>query len=189
MISRSDFADVGSQWSDARVIAPLVLAIVFFIAFLGVEIFVAPEPVMAPAMLRQRIPVLVSISNFLVGACNFSVTYFFPMWFQVVTLESASTAGTSHDPTLVHYFPYPTNLPHLSLPFPNSMSMLTEHIRRAPPDAEQCFDVHRLGVRGLGDAPHRPLQDAQSHIWDLPNHWRHAHLAHARGFWPDPVLA
>jgi hypothetical protein len=104
MISGSDFADVGSQWSDARVIAPLALAIVFFIAFLGVEIFVAPEPVMAPAMLRQRIPVLVSISNFLVGACNFSVTYFFPMWFQVVTLESASTAGTSHDPTLVHYF-------------------------------------------------------------------------------------
>ncbi|KAJ6509153.1 vacuolar amino acid permease [Mycena vitilis] len=80
-------------WSDVRVIAPLVLAIVFFISFLAVEIFVAPEPVMAPAMLRQNIPVLVSASNFLVAACNFSVTYFFPMWFQVVTLESASTAG------------------------------------------------------------------------------------------------
>ncbi|KAJ6548100.1 MFS general substrate transporter [Mycena vulgaris] len=80
-------------WSDARVIAPLVLAIVFFVAFLGVEIFVAPEPVMAPSMLRQKIPVLVSASNFLVAACNFSVTYFFPMWFQVVTLQSASTAG------------------------------------------------------------------------------------------------
>ncbi|KAJ7500453.1 major facilitator superfamily domain-containing protein [Mycena galericulata] len=80
-------------WSDARVIAPLVLAIVFFGAFLVVEIYIAPEPVMAPAMLRQKIPVLVSASNFLVAACNFSVTYFFPMWFQVVTLESASTAG------------------------------------------------------------------------------------------------
>ncbi|KAJ7932806.1 vacuolar amino acid permease [Mycena leptocephala] len=80
-------------WSDARVIAPLTLAIVFFFAFLGVEIFIAPEPVMAPAMLRMKIPVLVSASNFLVAACNFSVTYFFPMWFQVVTLESASTAG------------------------------------------------------------------------------------------------
>ncbi|KAJ7066838.1 vacuolar amino acid permease [Mycena belliarum] len=80
-------------WSDARVIAPLVLAIVFFFFFLGVELFVAPEPVMAPSMLRQKIPVLVSASNFLVAACNFSVTYFFPMWFQVVTLQSASTAG------------------------------------------------------------------------------------------------
>ena len=67
--------------------------LVFFIAFLIVEIYVAPEPVMAPALLRQKVPVLVSASNFLVAACNFSVTYFFPMWFQVVTLESASTAG------------------------------------------------------------------------------------------------
>ncbi|KAJ7221383.1 vacuolar amino acid permease [Mycena pura] len=83
----------GFPWLDTRVIVPLVLAAVFFFTFLGVEIFVAPEPVMAPAMLRQKIPVLVSASNFLVAACNFSVTYFFPMWFQVVTLQSASTAG------------------------------------------------------------------------------------------------
>ncbi|KAJ7500463.1 hypothetical protein B0H11DRAFT_782964 [Mycena galericulata] len=48
--------------------------------------------VIAPFMLRQKIPVLVSASNFLVSACNFSVTYFLPMWFQVVTLESATTA-------------------------------------------------------------------------------------------------
>ncbi|KAJ7672431.1 major facilitator superfamily domain-containing protein [Mycena polygramma] len=80
-------------WSDARVIVPLVLGIVFFILFLIVEIYIAPEPVMAPFLLRQKIPVLVSASNFLVAGCNFSVTYFFPMWFQVVTLESASTAG------------------------------------------------------------------------------------------------
>ncbi|KAJ7232027.1 vacuolar amino acid permease [Mycena haematopus] len=80
-------------WLDARVIVPLTLGIVFFLTFLVVEIFVAPEPVMAPALLRQKIPVLVSMSNFLVGGCNFSITYFFPMWFQVVTLESASTAG------------------------------------------------------------------------------------------------
>ncbi|KAF7295895.1 Vacuolar amino acid permease [Mycena chlorophos] len=78
---------------DPRVLVPLILAVIFFLAFLVVEIFVAPEPVMAPALLRQKVPVLVSASNFLVAACNFSVTYFFPMWFQVVTLESASTAG------------------------------------------------------------------------------------------------
>ncbi|KAJ7753413.1 vacuolar amino acid permease [Mycena maculata] len=80
-------------WSDARVIVPLVLGIVFFFGFLVVEIYIAPEPVMAPFLLHQKIPMLISASNFLVSACNFSVTYFFPMWFQVVTLESASTAG------------------------------------------------------------------------------------------------
>ncbi|KAJ7765625.1 MFS general substrate transporter [Mycena metata] len=80
-------------WSDARVIVPFVLSLVFSVCFLGVEIFIAPEPVMAPSMLRQQVPVLISASNFLVASCNFAVTYFFPMWFQVVTLESASTAG------------------------------------------------------------------------------------------------
>ncbi|KAJ7169257.1 MFS general substrate transporter [Mycena crocata] len=83
----------GLPWSDARVSLPLALGIVFFLAFLVVEIYIAPEPVMAPFLLKQRIPVLISASNFLVSACNFSVTYFFPMWFQVVTLESAATAG------------------------------------------------------------------------------------------------
>ncbi|KAF7342299.1 Vacuolar amino acid permease [Mycena venus] len=80
-------------WPEHQVIVPFILAIVFFVAFLGVEIYVAPEPVMAPAMLRQKIPLLVSASNFFVSMCSFSVTYFFPMWFQVVTMESAATAG------------------------------------------------------------------------------------------------
>jgi hypothetical protein len=66
---------------------PLILAILFFLIFLGVELFVAREPVMGLAMFRQKIPVPVGASNFLVSACNFSVIYFFLMWFQVVTLE------------------------------------------------------------------------------------------------------
>ncbi|KIY46255.1 MFS general substrate transporter [Fistulina hepatica ATCC 64428] len=80
-------------WSHPFVVAPLVSTFVAAIIFVLIELFVAPEPVMAPFLLRQRIPVLVSTSNFFVGACNFSVTYFFPMWFQTVLLTSASTAG------------------------------------------------------------------------------------------------
>ncbi|KAE9408977.1 MFS general substrate transporter [Gymnopus androsaceus JB14] len=80
-------------WADARVIVPLVLSIVFFLSFVFVEIYVAPEPVLAPFLLKQRIPVLVGVSNFLVASCNFSITYFFPMWFQTVMLTNASTAG------------------------------------------------------------------------------------------------
>ncbi|KAF9060230.1 MFS general substrate transporter [Rhodocollybia butyracea] len=80
-------------WSDARVIAPLVLSIVFFILFVLVELYVAPEPVLAPFLLKQRIPVLVGMSNFLVSITNFTITYFFPMWFQTVMLTNASIAG------------------------------------------------------------------------------------------------
>ena len=81
------------QWSSATVIVPLTLSAVFFVLFVFVEFHVAPEPVLAPFLLKQKIPVLVGISNFLVATCNFSVTYFFPMWFQVVASTSASTAG------------------------------------------------------------------------------------------------
>ncbi|TRM58173.1 major facilitator superfamily domain-containing protein [Schizophyllum amplum] len=80
-------------WSDATVIVPFVLSIVFFILFIVVELFVAEEPVMAPHLLRQKIPVLVGMSNFLVACTNLAVMYFFPMWFQTVLLTSAATAG------------------------------------------------------------------------------------------------
>ncbi|KAJ7684310.1 vacuolar amino acid permease [Mycena polygramma] len=80
-------------WSDAWVITPLVLAFVFILLFFVVEVFVASDPVLDPAMMRQKVPLLVGGSNFLAALCNFSVNFFFPMWFQVVTRESASTAG------------------------------------------------------------------------------------------------
>ncbi|TFY81589.1 hypothetical protein EWM64_g2423 [Hericium alpestre] len=80
-------------WEEATVYVPLALSIVFFIAFVVFELCLAPEPMLAPFLLKQKIPVLVGISNFLVANCNFAVMYFFPMWFQTVTLSSASMAG------------------------------------------------------------------------------------------------
>lgn len=67
---------------------------VFSFAFVYIELYVAPEPVLAPFLLKQKIPVLVGISNFLVATCNFTVMYNFPTWFQTVMLTSASEAGT-----------------------------------------------------------------------------------------------
>ncbi|KAG6909882.1 hypothetical protein DXG01_014691 [Tephrocybe rancida] len=80
-------------WSNPSVIASITVTAVSFIAFLLVELYVAQEPVLAPALLKQKIPVLVGISNFLVATCNYSVNYFYPMWFQIVMSTSASTAG------------------------------------------------------------------------------------------------
>jgi hypothetical protein len=72
---------------------PLTLSIAFAVIFVFVELYVAPEPVLAPFLLQQKIPVLVGISNFLVAMCNFSVMYNFPTWFQTVMLTNASEAG------------------------------------------------------------------------------------------------
>ncbi|PPR05145.1 hypothetical protein CVT26_012231 [Gymnopilus dilepis] len=80
-------------WSHPSVIASITCAGVFAIAFLIAELFISPEPVLARFLLKQRIPVLVGCSNFLVAMCNFSIMYFFPMWFQTVPMTNASTAG------------------------------------------------------------------------------------------------
>ncbi|KAF5387165.1 hypothetical protein D9615_002098 [Tricholomella constricta] len=88
----------GLRWSNPTVIVSVSVAAVCAVAFLLVELFLAREPVLAPFLLKQRIPVLVGTSNFLVATCNFSIIYFFPMWFQTVQSTSASTAG-------LHLFP------------------------------------------------------------------------------------
>ncbi|CCM04545.1 uncharacterized protein FIBRA_06726 [Fibroporia radiculosa] len=80
-------------WSSPAVFVPVILAIVFAVAFVVFELCIAPEPVLAPRLLKERIPVLVGMSNFLVATCNFTVMYNFPTWFQTVLLTSASEAG------------------------------------------------------------------------------------------------
>lgn len=83
------------QWSSPVVYASLLLSGIFTMAFLAIELFIASEPVLAPSILQQRVPVLVGMSNFLVATSNFSVWYNFPTWFQTVLLTSASEAGKS----------------------------------------------------------------------------------------------
>ncbi|KAH9939440.1 MFS general substrate transporter [Amylocystis lapponica] len=80
-------------WSAPAVYVPLILAGVFALAFVAVELHIAPEPMLAPGLLTERIPVLVGLSNFFTATCNFAVMYNFPTWFQTVLLTSASEAG------------------------------------------------------------------------------------------------
>ncbi|EKM83277.1 hypothetical protein AGABI1DRAFT_111711 [Agaricus bisporus var. burnettii JB137-S8] len=80
-------------WGSPTVVGSIAAAIVSIITFLVIELYIAPEPIMAPYILKQRIPRLVGASNFLVANCNLTVMYFFPLWFQTVMLSNASTAG------------------------------------------------------------------------------------------------
>lgn len=80
-------------WSHPYVIGCLASSAIFAFAFVLLEFFVAPEPVLAPHLLKQKIPVLIGMSNFLVALCNFTVMYYFPMWFQTVMKTKASVAG------------------------------------------------------------------------------------------------
>ncbi|KAF7295800.1 Vacuolar amino acid permease [Mycena chlorophos] len=80
-------------WPHPTVLIPLVLTIASFVAFIFIELRIAPEPIMPASLLVQRVTVLIGASNSFVTACTFSLTYFFPLWFQVVELKSAATAG------------------------------------------------------------------------------------------------
>ncbi|KAG1731216.1 major facilitator superfamily domain-containing protein [Suillus paluster] len=66
-------------WSNQWVYVPLALAGIFFVVFILVELLVAPEPMMAPSLLKQKVPILIGASNVLVSSCSLSVMYFFPM--------------------------------------------------------------------------------------------------------------
>ncbi|PVF97617.1 MFS general substrate transporter [Serendipita vermifera] len=89
------------SWSHPYVWSSLICMVISLFGFVLVELYVSPEPIMAPFLLHQRIPVLVSASNFLVSICNLAVTYFFPVWFETVKLDSTSSAGAHVAPNSV----------------------------------------------------------------------------------------
>ena len=92
------------QWFNPSVWISFAASITFTVLFLLVEIYGAVEPVLAPYLLTQKVPVLVCCSKALVAVCNLSVTYYFPTWFQTLMLTSASTAGKINNITIVDFF-------------------------------------------------------------------------------------
>ncbi|KAH7335239.1 MFS general substrate transporter [Rhizoctonia solani] len=80
-------------WDSAPVVTCLVIMVVAAVAFLVIELKLAYEPMLAPSLLRESVPVIIGYSNALVSMCNFAIMYFFPMWFETVQLQSASVAG------------------------------------------------------------------------------------------------
>ncbi|GJJ11795.1 hypothetical protein Clacol_006033 [Clathrus columnatus] len=85
-------------WNTPCVLVTLIMSIVMFITFLVVELCIARQPILAPSLLKQRVPVSVGISNLLMAASSLCCLYFFPMFFETVMLTSASVAG-------LHLFP------------------------------------------------------------------------------------
>ncbi|KAH0828781.1 major facilitator superfamily domain-containing protein [Lanmaoa asiatica] len=80
-------------WTDCRVVIPLTLSLLSLGLLLLIECCIAPEPILPPSLLTNKVPALVSLTNYFLGVCNFSIMYFIPLWFQTVSLDSASIAG------------------------------------------------------------------------------------------------
>ena len=63
------------QWTDFRVIGSIALSVSAFVTFVVLELLVVPAPILAPFLLRRRIPILVSTSNLLIAYCNFASAF------------------------------------------------------------------------------------------------------------------
>ena len=81
-------------WSDARVVAPLVLGPVLLLAFVGVEGWVIGENAITPArIIRQRSIAAGIATNMGLGAVLLVSTFYLPIWFQAIKGVPAVDAG------------------------------------------------------------------------------------------------
>ncbi|GAA6032612.1 hypothetical protein JCM8097_004838 [Rhodosporidiobolus ruineniae] len=86
-------ADKNYPWSSPLVWAPLIAFAVAGVAFVAVEAFWSPEPVMPLRILKDRNGLFVALANFTTSFVSFSVLYFFPQFFEIVKQNTASQAG------------------------------------------------------------------------------------------------
>jgi len=79
-------------WDSAFVIGLGVLAVLALVAFVAVERR-APEPVLPPALFRNRVVVLASLLSFVIGFALFGALTYLPLFQQVVRGLSPTASG------------------------------------------------------------------------------------------------
>ncbi|KAK3374278.1 major facilitator superfamily-domain-containing protein [Lasiosphaeria ovina] len=80
-------------WSSPWVISSLLGSLVLFALFLVVEAQTSAIPVIPLRLLRGRLPLSVQFANICAGVAAYAYLFNLPLFFQVVLLDSASTAG------------------------------------------------------------------------------------------------
>ncbi|KAF4979372.1 hypothetical protein FZEAL_4413 [Fusarium zealandicum] len=80
-------------WSSPWVIGSLVGSIFLFALFLLVEAKTSAIPVIPLHLLRGRLPIATQAANVCAGMAAYGYLFMLPLFFQVVLLDSATTAG------------------------------------------------------------------------------------------------
>ncbi|KAJ3091152.1 hypothetical protein HK100_007261, partial [Physocladia obscura] len=95
-------------WNSAQVIATFVASVVLFVVFAYVELKVAKEPIVPPAIfINSSVPAFLVI-NVAMGAAFLAGVYYISLFFQVVFNDSATDAG-------LHIIPFVCGIVLLSL--------------------------------------------------------------------------
>ena len=88
-------------WSDARIIALLVLFAVLMVAFTGVQLWLQEMATVPPRIMGQRTIATSFLFGFLLGAAFFLLTYFLPVWFQAIKATDALQSGIDCIPLIL----------------------------------------------------------------------------------------
>ncbi|KAL7622434.1 hypothetical protein AAE478_007939 [Parahypoxylon ruwenzoriense] len=80
-------------WSSPIVILSLVASVVLLGVFLVVEARTTAIPVIPLRLLKGRLPATIQIANICAGLSAYAYLFLLPLFFQIVLLESAATAG------------------------------------------------------------------------------------------------
>ncbi|KAF9929623.1 hypothetical protein FBU30_001412 [Linnemannia zychae] len=89
------------EWSDPIIIGLLVAGVVVLCIFCFIEGKVAVEPILPFRLFRNRTNSAVFACSFFVGMGFFGIMFFMPLYFQIVRLESATSAGLEMLPLIV----------------------------------------------------------------------------------------
>ncbi|KAI2464730.1 MFS general substrate transporter [Annulohypoxylon bovei var. microspora] len=80
-------------WSSPWVIMSLVGSVILFCLFLWVEAKTTAIPIIPLHMLKGRLPLLTQLSNVCAGISAYAYLFLLPLFFQIVLLDTATTAG------------------------------------------------------------------------------------------------
>ncbi|KAJ1948338.1 hypothetical protein FBU59_001642 [Linderina macrospora] len=89
------------SWSSPAVISTLVLGLVLLIAFIGVEKWVAKEPIIHFRLFTSRDTLPILIAQFFLGIGIIFTTFYMPIYFTVVRGTTSTIAGLYILPYLV----------------------------------------------------------------------------------------
>lgn len=88
-------------WNSGRIIALLVISVLLFAAFIGIEIWQNERAMLPRRVLTERSVIFASIFAFGTSGASFLLVYYVPIWFQSIQGVSPFESGVRNLPMVV----------------------------------------------------------------------------------------
>ncbi|EXL66565.1 hypothetical protein FOPG_17267 [Fusarium oxysporum f. sp. conglutinans race 2 54008] len=167
------------QWLNARIIVLFAIFGVLLIGFVTIQLIMKDDATVPPRIAGNRTITSAALFGFCIGGSFFILTYYIPIWFQVIKNTSAvrsgiyslpmilENVGDEHDlVTLSHTqcWSLIANFEALHMMFTQALTSLCRGIRMA-----QALGLHQLGEESegatLASAQERIILEEQRRTW------------------------